>query len=412
MKTAWSWLVRALVAAVCIFLTVRTARMAIADERAQHNGIDGLASALRLEPGDSVLLARSALYKNNTGDTSPEVDRELQRAAAADPLNAELPMALGLREEFRGHLDQAERDLVHAAAIDHTFKPAWTLANFYIRNGQTEKSWPLIQRALNLNPLAFDPTPIFDLCWSQTDDAREIAALIPQRGNMPLAYLAYLIGRRKPAEALDFWPRTLALLDPAVQIDIDVSTSFVEFLEQADRTPDAVRVWNQMVARKIIASGKLDPAAGVSVANPDFAYPLIERGFGWRATQENGVSVVKGSASMRFEFDGNQPESSLLLTTMAPLVPGKAYRLIWKTDASRLTAPRDPGFLFQVVQQPGNVTSECQPLLKAGDDGSCPFTSRPDADRAQLNLIYRRALGTTRVEGMIQILSVRLEFGS
>ncbi len=412
MKAAGSWITRALLAVVCVFLTARSVRIAVADLRSQRNGMDGLNAAIQLEPGDSALVARAALFRNDNGDTSPEVDRELRRAAELDPLNADLQMALGLRAEFLGHQAEAERYLVRAAEIDHTFKPAWTLASYYARNDQPGKTWPMIQRALNLNPLVFDPAPVFDLAWNESGDSKKILAVIPARGRMPVAYLWYLVTRKKAEAALEFWPHALGALDPADAFDVDVSTGFVDFLEQVDRTPDAVRVWNQIVERGILQSGRLDPAAGVSIANPDFSFPLIERGFGWRVAQETGVAVEKGAASLRFEFDGNEPESSLLLTTAAPLIPGKGYRILWKTDTSRLSSPKDPGFLLQIVQEPGDVASECPPLLQAGDDGACRFTSRPNANRAQINLIYRRALGTTRVEGMLQILSVRLGFAS
>jgi hypothetical protein len=51
-------------------------------------------------------------------------------------------------------------------------------------------------------------------------------------------------------------------------------------------------------------------------------------------------------------------------------------------------------------------------MLQAGENGICQFTSRPNADRAQVNVIYRRALGTTRVQGTFQISTLKLGFGS
>lgn len=411
MKAVFSGIVRALLVVVCALLTARSIRISIADWRAQK-GPDGLDRALRLEPEDSVLLARAALLRNDSGDMSPAVDRQLLRAAEADPLNANLPMALGLREEFQGHLPEAERYLVHAVEIDHTTKPAWTLANFYFRNNQPEKTWPMIRRALNLNPTAFDPTPIFELCWNETNDSKKILDLMPPRGRTPLYYLAYLINKKKVDAAIEFWPHALQAVDPADPFQVEVATAFTDFLEQANRSPDAVRGWNQLVERKIVQSGTLDPQAGASIANPDFNFPLLERGFGWRVAHEAGVSVSQAPSSLRFEFDGNEPEASGLLTTIVPLLPGRAYRLLWSTDASRLGSRQDPGFAFQIVQQPGGSTTTCQPLLQAGDDGACKFTSLPNAGSARLDLIYKRALGTTRVEGTLRLVSVKLEFGS
>ena len=106
MQAVWSWTVRGLLVVICVFLTARSIRISVADWRAQQPP-DGLERALRLEPGDSVLLARAALARNDGGDMSQAVDRQLLHAAEEDPLNANLFMALGLREEFGGHLKEA-----------------------------------------------------------------------------------------------------------------------------------------------------------------------------------------------------------------------------------------------------------------------------------------------------------------
>jgi tetratricopeptide (TPR) repeat protein len=218
--------------------------MAVADWRAAHNGMEGLESAIRLEPNDSVLVARAALAKNANGDMSAEVDRELLRAAAMNPYAADVQMALGLREEFRGHQAEAERYLIHAAEIDHTFKPAWTLANYYVRQDQPDKMWPVIKRGLALDPLVFDPRPVFDLCWNESGNSKKILELIPARGKVPIQYLYYLISTKRPDAALELWPGALAAADQSDLNQVNVMIAFSEFLQQANRMSDAVAVWN------------------------------------------------------------------------------------------------------------------------------------------------------------------------
>ena len=386
--------------------------MAVADLRAQRDGMDGLESAIRLEPGDSVLVARAALAKNENGDMSAEVDRDLLRAAGLNPFDSRIPMALGLREEFRGHQAEAERYLVHAAEIDHTFKPAWTLANFYVRQDQAEKMWPVMKRGLELDPLVFDPRPVFDLCWNESGDSKKILELVPARGGVPVQYLAYLIATKRIDAALEAWPRARDAMDRSDPGYVEIVTRFTEFLEQENRVVDAVNVWNQLVDRGIVASRRLDPAAAISIADPDFSFPPLEKGFGWRVAHDPGIFVAKAAMSLRFEFDGHEAEAFALLSTFVPLVPDRAYRLTWKTDASELGARRDPGFSWQIVQQPGNVITACQPLLQAGDEGVCKFRSLPNSGRSQLDLVYRRAAGTTRAAGTLRIGNVNLELGS
>jgi tetratricopeptide (TPR) repeat protein len=408
--------VRLLIVAVCAFLTVQTIRIARADWLAAHPPAGGISKALTVVPEDAALLLRAALAHSDSGDMSTAVDRQLLRAAAANPLNADIPMALGLREEFRGHIPEAERYLVRAAELDHTFKPAWTLVNFYARNGQPDKTWPLIARALALDPLAFNPTPVFDLCWNQSRSEgriaeRKIAALLPQHGSVPVEYLLYLLTTRRMDSAIDFWPRALAAATGDVASpEAQALVQYPDFLIAANRLPEAVRGWNELVAKKIVASSRLDPSAGISVADPNFDFPLLNHSFGWRAGTERGLFVESNPSRLRFEFDGNEPESSsVLLTTLVPLLPGRAYRLVWKSDGSGLSAPRDPGFVFRITQEPGQSATECPPLLVVGDDGACAFSTLPGTGYARLELRYARALGTTRIQGSLGMTSVRVQ---
>jgi len=404
-------LVRLLIVAVCGFLTMQTIRVARADWLASHPPADGIDKALDLVPEDAALLLRKALAQSDSGDMSAAVDQQLLRAAAANPLNADIPMARGLREEFRGHTAEAERYLEHAAALDHTFKPAWTLINFYARNDQPDKTWPLIARALALDPFGFNPTPIFDLCWNQSGNEWKIAALVPRHGTIPVQYLIYLLTTKRTDAAIRFWPRALAAgAANTASPDAQALAQYPDFLIAANRISDAVRGWNDLVAKKIIASNRLDPSAGIFIADPNFDFPLLNHSFGWRTGAGTGLFVESNPSLLRFEFDGNEPESSsVLLTTLVPLLPSKAYRLLWKSDGSGLSAPRDPGFVFRITQGPAESATECPPLLVTGDDGACAFTALSGAGYARLELRYARALGTTRVQGSLGIISVRVE---
>ena len=404
-------LVRFLIVAVCGFLTMQTIRIARADWLAAHPPADGIDKALDLVPEDAALLLRKALSQSESGDMSPAVDQQLLRAAAVNPLNADIPMALGLREEFRGHIASAERYLEHAAELDHTFKPAWTLINFYARNNEPDKTWPLIAQALALDPVGFNPTPIFDLAWNQAADEGKVTALIPTQGTIPVKYLIYLLTTKRTNAAINFWPRALAAgAGNVASPEAQALAQYPDFLIAANRVPEAVRGWNDLVAKKIVASGRLDPSTGISIADPNFDFPLLSYSFGWRAGMEKGLFVETNPSLLRFQLDGNEPEaSSVLLTTLVPLLPGKAYRLVWKSDGSGLSAPRDPGFVFRIIQQPGESATECPPLLVAGDDGACGFTALTGASYARLELRYGRALGTPRVQGSLGMISVRVE---
>jgi len=393
----------------------------VADWVASAGTSEALERALHFAPDRGDLLARVALYRNNSGDSSPTVDEDLQRAARLNPLNSSVLMTLGLREEFRGNSAKAESYLVHAAEIDHQFKPAWTLANYYFRTNQPDKGWPMIQRVLDLDPLDFNPTPVFDLCWQQAGDnqdaARQILGLIPKAGQRPVQYLQFLIGTHRVDAALDAFPKALAAADSAIPSDVGTLAGFVDYLAGADRMEEAVKVWNQLVDRGIIHSGRLDPAKGISIADPDFRFPElpnVPNTFGWHLAEIPGVFAGGFAGSLRLEINGDEPQSFEVLSTLAPVLSGARYRLRWKSDGSGLNAAQDPGFSFSIVQA-GGVVTQCPPLLATGN-AACDFVALSDtgpghAGKARIELRYARAQGTTRVSGVLQLFEVRLERG-
>jgi tetratricopeptide (TPR) repeat protein len=413
-----------LVIIFCGFAVWRSIRVARADWLANAGTLDALQQAIRLEPNDAGMLARAAIYRSDNDDPSPEVEDDLRRAARMNPFNSAVQMTLGLREEFRGNSAKAESFLVRAAEIDHQFKPAWTLANYYYRTGQPEKGLPMIRRILNLDPLDFDTTPVFELYWRESAGnevaySRRILSLMPKRDHRPIQYLRFLTATRRTEAALDAWPEALAAGDPANSSDSGTLIGFAESLAEADRLLDAVTVWNQLVDRGIVHSGHLDPTKGISIADPDFKFAPLPNAFGWRVSDIPGVFASGFSGSVRFEITGDQPQSAQFLSVFAPVRSGARYHLRWKSDGSSLSSPRDPGFTFLIAQKqpgqnPGEVVTECPPLLSPGSRETCDFIASPGTTpgqirNARIDLKYARAPGTTRVSGTLQLFNVHLE---
>jgi hypothetical protein len=345
-----------------------------------------------------------------------------------NPFNSAVLMAIGLREELRGNIAGAETWLVRATTVDHQFKPAWTLANFYYRRGRPEKSWPLIRQILELDPLRFDPAPVFELCWNElggdeagheVDAARKILKLIPARDQRPIQFLQFLVRTKRIAAAREAWPGALAIVRSGNAEEAATLTEFADFLAGTDRVADAVTVWNQLVERGIFEAKALNPAKGTSISDPEFQFPAIGKAFGWRVVDVPGVFVGKFEGSLRMEINGDEPENLQVLSVVAPVLSGTHYRLRWKVDGSGLKTPRDPGFAFQVgpdqvaPDQVGGASTQCGPLLSGGE-GECDFVSSGNAGnvgKVRLNLRYVRVPGTTRISGVMQILSVHLEPG-
>ncbi len=282
----------------------------------------------------------------------------------------------------------------------------------------------MARRCLSLDPLLFDPRPVFALAWRVTSDSKKVRGILPQTGPRLMDYLDYLMSTNRPEAAAEIWPEALGAFDPSVPANFDEAVAYCDFMARNSRMSGAVRAWNQLVDRNIIRSGHLDPATGVSIADPDFNFPPAKGLFDWHVTGAEGVYVSSGASALRFELDGNEPEDSVLLSTTAAVLPGRNYRLHWKYDASQLSSPQDPGFEIQILPQPGegatggapggalSVATVCRPFLTVGEDGMCSFTSGPDIQRVGIDVRYKRASGTTRVHGTLVISNFRMEIAS
>jgi hypothetical protein len=81
---------------------------------------------------------------------------------------------------------------------------------------------------------------------------------------------------------------------------------------------------------------------------------------------------------------------------------------VWTGDGTNLSSPTDQGFAFRIVQRPGDTATQC-PLFGARTGSACAFGALPGTREVRIELNYKRALGTTRAEGVLQMASVRLE---
>jgi tetratricopeptide (TPR) repeat protein len=419
MKVIAALLFRAGLVAICVFISWRSIRLAVADSIGAPGTSVSLARAIAIEPENADLVARAALVRSDSGDGSRNVDRDLERALRLNPRNSEVLIALGLRREFEGNLAEAGRYLQRAAEVDHTFRASWVRADFSARNNRPDEFWRMARRCLSLEPLGYDPEPVFDLAWrvardSNNVNSKKILDLLPRTGPRAVQYLRYLIATNRLDAAIEAWPPALNSLDASSPLDAPALTEFTDLLVRNDRLSAAVRAWNQLVDRGMIQSGHLNPDSGVSVADPAFGYPLVQGPFGWNVTQQPGAFASAVPSMLRFEFDGNEPEAVQLLSTMAPVVGGRAYRLVWKYDSSRLASPKDAGFAFVLAKKNGDLLARCQPMLALPDTGSCQFTvpAARDYTAIRIELHYGRALGTVRIKGELRVTEIRLEFAS
>lgn len=371
-----------------------TLRLAYADRLFRTGLSVSVAWARELAPGN-------ATYFTAADDSdSPPV---LEAAVALHPYYAHGWIELGLSAELAGDTARAERLLLEAARVDQTYEPRWTLANFYYRRGDREGLWRWAKKAL---VIAYqDQTPLFLLCWRMSSDPAEILSrAIPPQPRFLAQYLSFLIQR----ENLDAAEAAGDLLAPqAGEAETPLLLFFCERLLQKGRDRSALRFWNALCVRHRIDRQPLQPGSGVSLTNGEFSAVPLETAFDWRLQRAEGIAfaVPAGPAGgLRASFSGHQPEVTQVLEQVLLLVPSRRYRLRFSYRTEGL-APGS-GLRWEVAKIAGSKDL-CSENWK---EEELDFTTPPNASSVPLALSYRRALGTTRIEGSLWLRKVSLNF--
>ncbi|RPI19244.1 MAG: hypothetical protein EHM65_01590, partial [Acidobacteriales bacterium] len=250
-----------------------TLRFGLADRWFHSGSSAAIARARHLSPGN-------ASYFADPGDRAA-----LEEARTLNPRSSSAWIRLGLLTELDGDTARAEQLLLEAARVDRTYEPRWTLANFYFRRADREKFWLWARQALQM---AYnDQSPLFLLCWQLTQDSGVILdRAIPGRALVLAEYLNFLILQGKLEAAAPVGERFAALA--GVQ-SLPLLLSYCDRLLQERRTSAALRIWNSLCARHILATRPLAPPQGRSLTNGDFASTPVSAGFDWRITPPDGV---------------------------------------------------------------------------------------------------------------------------
>ena len=302
---------------------------------------------------------------------------------------------LGLLEDAAGDASAAERDLLTAARLDHQYLPAWTLANFYFRQGKRELFWPCAKRAalLSVSRLAYsDFQPLLQLCDQLEPNADRFLAHFADSNearSIRPSYLHFLTVRNR--------------LDAAQQVARGMFGDHANdphLIDLADRqiragnSAAAIEVWNA-------SSGfsPLDPESGKLLTNGDLIHAPLNLGFDWRLSQIDGVYVAWRPSELSFTFSGSQPEQCVLLE-QAIFLTARHFRLRFDYTTGAMPSSGIHWSLND-AEGPGIEASQ------TWREGAFDIPRVPGL--AHLRLVYRRERGTTRTQGRLELRNLRLE---
>ncbi|MCC7175923.1 MAG: hypothetical protein IT159_12070 [Bryobacterales bacterium] len=374
-----------------------TLRLGVAD-RLYHLGTPtAVERARRLAPSNAAYFA------------SASAGREaLYEAVSRNPRLSSAWIDLGLLAETEGNPREAERCLLEAARVDASYKPRWSLANFYFRRGENGKFW--LWGRLAADMAYYTQTPLFRLYWQVTQEPEVILERgIPPRGNVLAQYLHFLLTENRPAAAEQAAQR---LIPGSTTADLPVLLLYCDRSIAAGRVDAALAAWNALCGRGLLPYHALDPQRGLSITNGDFGAPPLGSAFDWRLHRIEGIAATRLDPpnGLRLVFTGRQPEHCTLLEQTAPVEAGAPYRMSYKWRGD--TLPKADGLRWAVTE-PGTGRELAAGALVGGDgvwqDGVLGFSAPVAGGAVRLALEYHRAPGTTRIEGSLWVREVSMD---
>ncbi|MGC9293581.1 MAG: tetratricopeptide repeat protein [Acidobacteriaceae bacterium] len=374
-----------------------TLRIGLADIYYQQYTLVSIEKAARLTPSRADYPEQIAWFLRDTEEQ--RAVQALERAVALNPYDANAWIQLGLIDEANDRLPEASRCLHHAASIDHTFLPAWSLANFYFRQNNPDQFWLWVHQASRIVPE--DASPLFRLCWHYTEDGAMIERQLDLgRPDMQAQYINFLVSDNR-ATAVGSVALRLAAADRGQ--DTPLLLNACDWLLAQHQETAALGLWDRLADQQRIPFHAVHPGNRPTVTNANFVHSPSSIGFDWHLPTVPGVNASQenGAGGLKLEFSSDQPESVEVLSQVLAVQPNIAYNFTFDYSTSGI-APGS-GLTWRVVNiATGSVLASTGSLsANNGAVGHLDFSAPADTRFVRLSLVYQRALGTTRIEGSL-----------
>jgi hypothetical protein len=387
--------------ALGVYWSVRLGR---ADWLAGQATVPAASRSIELAPGISVYLRHAAEIRESEGLSASGLR---ERSAQINPLDSGNWIHLGLRSEMEGRNGDAEREFLQAFEVDRQFEPRWALANFYFRQGNAKRSLEWARKALEFG--GGDLTAVFQLCWTVSGNAAEILDIaIPPRVEVLAQYLQFLDGSGRVAEASEV---SQALLPLASSDQVPILIAHCSRSLEAGQTEAAMRVWNGLVGRGLIAGERVEPEGGSSSVDTGFQREMTGQGFEWGVQRADGVAVERlpDRHGVRIVFSRNEPEHYTILGQWIALASGKNYRFRVTYAASGMDAAGLKWVIYSPQTKAALMSAVVMKETSESHTIAARFMSPTGTQLARLELRYDREPGTVRPEGSIVFSHLTLE---
>ncbi len=403
-------IVYAALALVCPAAAVYWALLARADWLRSDPSPQHVAAAIRLDPLNGYGHTLQAEQLENDG-RQKEAEAAWERAVSVDPRDAESWIRLGLLQENRGLIADAEGSFLRAAAVSNTWYPRWAMVNFYLRHERTADARKWARLALERG--SDDVVGLFGML---DRGGIGIEELLPRNRRVLAKYIEYRLrtpdggvpeqAARALAGLIPDAPATWPGAEPpgwARRGDPCNSWERTLLFAVADRLLDAgdgrgaVAYWNELAARKIVPE---QWNAALPVVNGRFRNAPGGGGLDWRLASVPGVEIRADpdSGEVAVSLDGHQPQGADLVMERVFLPAGVPFRVAVESRTAGLGGQNGLEWQVRDVRGVPLASVPVRPSDEWMRSGGAVAAAAEDRV-VQLVLLYRRVVGTVRAEG-------------
>lgn len=387
--------------AAAVFSVQTSVRRALGAYWVSWASTPALEKAIRVDSENPVALRRSAFLAAQRSGDPADAEPALRQAVALAPLDLTPRLELTATLQASGKDEEAEAALLEAAELDQGYRPRWSLTNYYLRKGETEKFWQSARETLLAYPES--AAMVLGLCWRAFGDSTLILdRAVPDEPEVQRRYFEYLLQQERLEALIELWPK----LAPALEArDVPMASLFLDRLVLAQEVDAAVDVWNHLCSNEFLDYTPLSYPEGPYLTNGDFTARISGVGFDWKAPPVQGVSRVQrptdfGTRALEVRLSGAQNDDALLLSQVVPVPPG-SYLFRYEYATQRL--PRLTGLFWVVRDSETERVLAQSPYVDAAEDYwntlSFLFDAPEDVDFVRLEFRYSRAENTERHRG-------------
>jgi hypothetical protein len=385
--------VRLIIVGMCSWAAWHSIQLARADFLFKQDTEASVRSAIRLVPDGWEYYIRLAQFDREHSDDL------LGKSLRLNSYNAGAAIAVGLQYEADGDQGHAEKLLLQAFSVDHTYLPRWSLANFYFRHDDMPQFWFWARKAAEMP--SDDIDGLFELCWRVEPNADIISKQIAtDKPEFLRQYAAWLLSKDQADAAAAVSARLLDVGD--AELDRSLLFALVNRLSAANRANAATDLWHALIKGGWAAADSSVPN------NPTFAREPLPVAFDWSLPEYSGLHSWPGPSGLETEFTGSEPEACTVVEQSIWLNPGNyTFRSAYRTSG----IAQNTGLSWQIIYaQSDAILAESDDLAsEKGNESVLDFTVPPGTSLIRLRLVYHRAIGTTHIEGTLMIKSTEIK---